>query len=698
MQMMIHALLVGINNYNEIRKLNGCVGDIEKIENYLTQNAAPCKVEKLLDDKATKMSIVEAFNRSKQNVCADDSFLFYFSGHGTQERADPLWNETDGKLECIVCYDDNPDNPSGFLLSDKELRYLIFDLSKTGCHIVTIFDCCHSGDNTRNFSKAQAAFDDYVVKERRYGNFFPQRSWNEFIFSSSIHQEDVQGKHINEYLPQGTHIQIAACESDESALEVNNEGVFTKTFLKVLKDSAGSITYFDLRSRIRQYLRFVYEQQPRIYTMGLSDEESQRLLFTRFLNRQDSNDHQFIAEAVYNERKGWMLNLGAIHGIKKDTIVRLIDPESSQKIYPAEVKQVFIDYSLLEPVKGMSIRFRNIVLKTKVEGLEMHKLQLYIKKYADNLKKLKKIADALINCAAGHFIFTEEDKADYTIHVREEFIYITHPGELFRPLVQPIQINKAYISTITEANQLCEFLKHISRWRYIQQLQNKTAFDFNKELLKIDITQVFQNGTEEMIAIDKRVQGTGYANLHPSVKSSLRIRLTNETDQKVFIAAAYLSYNFQVYIHLLERKVELLNPGDTVSLRIKSKSSFETKNDLINIHLPDVVHEYNWAEYHETIKIIICNEEFTHEALSLNLLPAPYTLTDMLKKTETVRSFDFKEDKTMDLPGWITQTIHLRYPNMLYNKVETDRIDQMLESDKTAFFARGLYGENSKKD
>lgn len=303
MQNFIYAILVGINNYKKIRKLKGCISDIEKIENYLIQNLPSCKIEKLLDKKALKGSIVSAFTNLQLSVSVDDTVLFYFSGHGTQEEADEIWNETDGHLESIVCYDDHPDKLYEYLLSDKELRYLIFELSKTGCHIVTIFDCCHSADNTRNTPFIESSFHNEEVIERRYAYVFPKRRWEDFIFHADINQADIAGKDVNDFLPQGSHVQISACESDESAIEVNGEGVFTRTLLKTLKDTGGNLSYYALQNRIRQYLRFVYKQQPRIYTKGSSGEEAKRLLTTRFLVKQDIDEQRYIAEAVFNRGK-----------------------------------------------------------------------------------------------------------------------------------------------------------------------------------------------------------------------------------------------------------------------------------------------------------------------------------------------------------------------------------------------------------
>jgi hypothetical protein len=87
-----------------------------------------------------------------------------------EKKEDSLWRfEPDNKLEGIVCYDSITEEESGTLLADKELRYLIHQIAtkneqgeaKAGSpHIVTIFDCCHSGENTRNAGIEEETFSE----------------------------------------------------------------------------------------------------------------------------------------------------------------------------------------------------------------------------------------------------------------------------------------------------------------------------------------------------------------------------------------------------------------------------------------------------------------------------------------------------------------------------------------------------------
>ena len=343
----LYALLVGVDQYERVRPLRGCVNDIRKVNAYLkadpdfTDDARAVNV--LTDAAATKQAIIDGFRTHLSQAKANDTVLFYFSGHGTQEKADPaLWpNEADGRLECFVCFDGPVAPVPDFLMTDKEIRYLIHELTqKTGAHVVTIFDCCHSGDNTRNFDLLTAARGGDEVLERRITNAFPKRAWSEFLFSNTITEDTLRQQGPEKLIPEGTHIQLSACESDESALEVNGEGVFTKTLLTVLKTAGGPLSYRTLHSRVREAMRFGFEQQPRLYVPESGDGLAEGMLRLGFLNKPVS-DAISSAELAYNKHaKKWTLNVGAIHGLGQTAGLVMVAGSDGQPDVSINVKHI----------------------------------------------------------------------------------------------------------------------------------------------------------------------------------------------------------------------------------------------------------------------------------------------------------------------------------------------------------------------
>jgi hypothetical protein len=83
-----HALLVGINRYRDdgINPLACATQDVLKLavllENYCAFNEVAC----LVDDQATKAGIHEGIRRLCGPLRSGDLFLFYFAGHGYEDR------------------------------------------------------------------------------------------------------------------------------------------------------------------------------------------------------------------------------------------------------------------------------------------------------------------------------------------------------------------------------------------------------------------------------------------------------------------------------------------------------------------------------------------------------------------------------------------------------------------------------------
>jgi N-acetyl-anhydromuramyl-L-alanine amidase AmpD len=685
----LFALLVGINDYARVRKLSGCINDVNAVENYLrTGTDFDVNIERLTDSAATRKGVEDTFKNHLSKAREGDTVFFYYSGHGTQEEADAIWGETDGGLECMVCYDGGTTKYSQFLLTDKELRFLINGLyQKTKAHIVTIFDCCHSGDNTRNAALMMAGSAASETHERRIKDvergtqFFAKREWSEFLFSDTIKEADINGKKIAEFLPQGTHIQMAACESNQTALEVSGAGVFTKTLLKTLTDCGSNISYNNLRSRVRQYMRAGYEQTPRVY----APFNAEKLLGSGFLNRT-IDPQKTICEATFNDANGWQLNVGALHGVKNDSKIKLSDPKRSETVIAAKVKEngVFIDYTQIE-AEGLDT---NTIYKAEVAGLLTQELKLELENRDATPEDAAALIDKLQQNASGGFSFggesagkekedsTLSEKADYTLHLNSGQAYITLPNDPFRPLIQPIPfVGENSVKEITNT------IQHISRWHFIKNLQNeKVPEGFPANPLKIELTQIALNGTATTIDISGGTATLKYEKIGKSWQGKIQLSITNITEQNLYVCAAYLGKAFNCFLEFLPQRVHLLEPGASIFLSPNGA-------DQMDLELGDVEREYNWENTVEAIKFIVSTTEFVAEALTLEELPAP--LTSNKQKSFATRGIVTK--KPVQFSGWITQTLNLVFVNPVHNEIPIHVLKTLLEWEETAFFASGLY-------
>ena len=317
--MKTYALLVGLEKYqNRIKPLTGCINDVTLFGNYLKNklNVPENHVKTLKNNEATKVNIVTTFQNHFAQATKDDVVIFYFAGHGVTQAANPVFLKTavNGVLECITCSDSTLDGHN--MIADKELRWLINGLSeRTGCHILVINDCCHSGDSTRSIEDDNEQVR-MMTDEQGTPIDVPMRPWKEFIFSSEITERAVERNDLNAILPQGKHIQLAACSSEELAQEdlIVRRGRFSMYLLDLLENSGGKLTYYDLRSLIfRRMSTLKKRQTPQFYAHNDT-------LFQPFLGGAAQTEVQANVN-FNNEKNEWQMDMGSVYGIPQGAAV-----------------------------------------------------------------------------------------------------------------------------------------------------------------------------------------------------------------------------------------------------------------------------------------------------------------------------------------------------------------------------------------
>ncbi|MCK5918876.1 MAG: caspase family protein, partial [Cocleimonas sp.] len=241
--MAIYALLVGVNSYlnDSIRPLKGCKNDVKLMQRTLQERFSVTEdnIQTLTSRSATKENLVQGFQTHLSQAGQDDTALFYFSGHGSQEPAGKeFWDiDTDRQLETLVCHDSRAGKVTD--LADKELRYLISQLSNNGAEVVVIIDSCHSGHASRTIEKEDSATRQTSGQTR-------PRALEQFIFHEN-------GIDLNK-LPQGQHILLSACRdielSKEKRIDGQLNGIFTHALCSQLNSQANTLSYHNLLMRV----------------------------------------------------------------------------------------------------------------------------------------------------------------------------------------------------------------------------------------------------------------------------------------------------------------------------------------------------------------------------------------------------------------------------------------------------------------
>jgi hypothetical protein len=187
------ALIVGINNYENVSTLNSCVADAEAMVEVLSRhqdNSVNFDCRPFLapgPERITRVALRKLWRELFHDFRGD--VLFYFSGHGTQ-------TETGGYL---VTQEGTPDDPG---LAMDDLAKMANDSSAST--VLIILDCCFSGA-AGNPAALQASFSD--------------------------------GRTV---LREGVTI-LAASRGTQAALETGGQSVFTSLVLGALRGGAADI-------------------------------------------------------------------------------------------------------------------------------------------------------------------------------------------------------------------------------------------------------------------------------------------------------------------------------------------------------------------------------------------------------------------------------------------------------------------------
>src|SRR5262245_40319604 len=142
------ALLIGINNYRAVPKLQGSLNDIVTMKQVLITRWGfrEENIRFLTDEQATRDGILAALTQFVSETGPQDLVYIHYSGHGSQV-ADLNGDEPDDKLdETLVPQDGRTGSVPD--ITDDELDVIFSKLPTKNAFIV--LDSCHSGTATRS--------------------------------------------------------------------------------------------------------------------------------------------------------------------------------------------------------------------------------------------------------------------------------------------------------------------------------------------------------------------------------------------------------------------------------------------------------------------------------------------------------------------------------------------------------------------
>ena len=687
----LHALLIGIDTYNPnltiggrycFHPLQGCVRDAKALHEWLAEDPGfNLKAVTLYDQDATKSNIAKAFQEQLSKAQAGDSVLIFYSGHGTQETADPkVWTEeTDGYLEGLACYYE-AGNAQNFILADKELRYLLHSISKPGVHIAALFDCCHSGDNTR------AAMGEPLILKQGEG-VFPQRLWEDFLFADQHPYVTVLGKKTRDFLPEGHYVSLAASESDQSAVETTiggeRHGVFAFHLLQVLRQSGGNLSYRDLTNQIRNRIRFKYSQRTKIFA------SRDDLYEEGFLQKQLPDPNSALGTVTYNPYTNqYRLDRGILARVMPNTTrVQAKTPEGQilqGRIGSADLNSADVMFdanelaALRKPIERMS---------AELDRLAGKPLRIYFQNKELSEKEAETAASFLFAAENQAYILpeSEEERSDYTLLAWAGMYYLTLKNDWFRPVVLPIHIEEA-----GALEQLLSYLKQMSVWHIFKDLSNQGIDAIAQDFLDVEVTDKQGNIfpiLDQVLTSPLRSTGQIDQNGYQEYETALHLKITNRSTKNLYVAVLWFS-DFGVYATAIG------NPDSTRPIPAGKSENVEIfGSKTIVLELDKTTRLLHKPYGSSTFKFIFSTEPFEAKMLDEESLPMPELLSTRGKNIKNPQAEDAA--RTWPETGWNTRNVEIRTLNPEFEMPDLrdleNALDKELGDPYLGHFLTGIY-------
>ena len=269
------ALLVGINDYQGVNDLQGCINDVTNVRNVLKTffGLSNNEIRVLTDSRATKENILLRLDKMVKSAVKDDYLIFHFSGHGSQIR-DREGDELADHMDELICpCDMNWDN--GFI-SDDMLREILQQL-KAGVRMEILLDSCHSGTGTRDIRQPTAPGPVHA-ETLKYRYMKPPADIECRYLGD---EETMKPSRSFRSDPEITlnHILWAGCRDNQTSADAlidgNYNGAFSYYFCKHVRESAGKITRADLHTRVKNSLKYNnYSQVPQLECLDALKSEN----------------------------------------------------------------------------------------------------------------------------------------------------------------------------------------------------------------------------------------------------------------------------------------------------------------------------------------------------------------------------------------------------------------------------------------
>ncbi|HET7801724.1 MAG TPA: caspase family protein [Humibacillus xanthopallidus] len=560
----VYALLVGIDAYTGfVPQLSGCVNDVTAFAAVLQGRVAAedLSLMTVTDEDATRAAVTTEFTRLLGQAGAEDVALFYYSGHGAhQDAPEELWPfEPDHQNETLVLVDSR--EPGGWDLADKELAVLIAQVAASGCHLLVVLDCCHSGDATRDVDEVvrQAPPDPRhrPIESFLTGTVEQAAAQAAAAADGSTTRDLDQAPRERWTPPAGRHVLLAACRSSEKAKEIRTQGqhrgAMSAALEKTLLQSEDTPSYRDVLLMVTsQVTTTVRDQHPQFETVDSSE------LDRPFLGGSIPDTPRPLT--LSHRPEGWVIDSGAVHGVPEpitigettDTtelaIYALSAAGRGQPLATAVVTRVLPDRSVVTVTPELD---PSSIYRAVMTSIPLKPLAVAVAGDAAGTTALRSAADNADSTLID--LIEASDTApppDLQVEATAAGFVITRPG-LVRPLVPVVAGEGREGRTIAA-------LEHVARWLRLSGLTNPTSrLATNAMHVSVVTTdgRTDDEGTVEIAYVDDK-------------PPKFTVTLENTTKEPLWAALLDLTDSYGIYTDAFAAGRVALAPGEKTSLEL----------------------------------------------------------------------------------------------------------------------------------
>ena len=554
----IYALLVGIDDYPApVPSLRGCVGDVTAALAMLSHRVGEEGLSAfvLTDAHATRSAITDAFHAHLGQATADDVAVFYYSGHGSQQACPPeLWGgEPDHRNETIVCVDSR--QPGSWDLADKELATLVAGVTASGCHLLVVLDCCHSGTGTRDL-------DETVRQAPEDERARPASTFLAGTLDGGAEEAPGATRSLaaDGVTATGRHVLLAACRADETAKEVTvlgvHRGALSAALETALRDGEGRITYREvLRAVTAGVRRCVGEQHPQLESVDASE------LDRPFLGGAIPTTPRQLTLSRLPE--GWSIDYGAVHGVPEpigdDTTELAVYPltatTTGAPLATATVTSVLPDRSIVSLSAPLD---EGSVYRAVVTGIPLRPLQVAVRGSDVDTTVLREAAravDSTLLTLVPDVTGSDRPQADLTVEATDEGFVITRPG-VTRPLVPVVDGDGRAERTVAA-------LAHVARWLRLAAVRNPVT------QLPSGAVELSLTSPSGALADD----GTLSISYADGVPPPFTVTLRNTTEISLWAALIDLTETYGIFTDAVPTGSVALDPGQSMTISLTGQVS-----------------------------------------------------------------------------------------------------------------------------